>query len=56
MSWFHSGASSIYATAGEAAFKLLTHTQLNFPGSLTGQSLIALLDVVECYSQTTRQR
>jgi hypothetical protein len=45
------GVSSINATAGEAAFQTFSHTTLNFADSQTGQSLIALLNVIAPLSE-----
>ena len=45
------GANSINATAGEAAFQTFRPHTANFPGSQTGQSLIALLNVIAPFSE-----
>jgi hypothetical protein len=47
----HSGVSSINATAGGTASSDFYPCYLNFPDSLTGQSLIALLNVVTSFSR-----
>ena len=51
VSRLHEGVNSIYATAGEAAFRLFAPYTVNFADSLAGQSLIALLNVIVHFSE-----